>query len=173
MNALAHCVGAAYLPDTDPITELLAAEGVRALSSGLPRAVSAPSDVDGRGAALYGSYLAGTVLAAVGPATHHRICHVLGGAFGLPHASTHSVVLPYVAALMDDRLGRVAEALGVAKASDGLRALAERIGAPTSLAAIGLRAADLPEAVRLVAERVNLPDPDALLRAMFEGGWDR
>jgi maleylacetate reductase len=173
MNALAHCVGAAYLPDTDPITELLAAAGVRALADGLPMAVSDPSDVDSRAVALYGSYLAGTVLATVGTATQHRICHVLGGAFGLPHASTHSVVLPYVAAMMDDRLSRIAAVLGVDKASDGLRALAERIGAPTSLAAIGLRAADLPEAVRLVAERVQLADPDALLRAMFEGRWSR
>src|SRR2546429_951950 len=118
MNALAHCVGGLYLPDTDPITELLAAEGVRALADGLPRAVTQPSDVDGRGDALYGSYLAGTVLAAVGPATHHRICHVLGGAFGLPHASTHSVVLPYVAALMDERLGRAAAVLGATTASE-------------------------------------------------------
>jgi maleylacetate reductase len=82
-------------------------------------------------------------------------------------------VLPYVAAMMDDRLSRIAAVLGVDKASDGLRALAERIGAPTSLTAIGLRAADLPEAVRLVAERVQLADPDALLRAMFEGRWSR
>ena len=173
MNALAHCVGACYLPNTDPITLLLAEEGVRALAGGLPRAVSMPSDVDGRGAALYGAHLAGTVLAAVGAATHHRICHVLGGAYGLPHASTHSVVLPYVAALMDAELGRVALALGADRASDGLRELASRIGAPTSLASIGMRAADVPEAARLVAEHVDVPDPDALLRAMFEGRWDR
>ena len=173
MNALAHCVGAAYLPHTDPITGLLAEEGVRALAGGLPRAVSAPGDMDGRGNALYGSYLAGTVLAAVGPATHHRICHVLGGAYGLPHASTHSVVLPYVAALLDERLGRIASVLGADRASDGLRALAVRIGAPTSLASIGLRAADLPEAVRLVAEQVELDDPAALLQAAYEGRWDR
>jgi alcohol dehydrogenase class IV len=173
MNALAHCVGAAYLPNTDPITELLAAEGVRALADGLPRAVAAPTDVDARADALYGSYLAGTVLAAVGPATHHRICHVLGGAYGLPHASTHSVVLPYVAALHEEQLGRVAAVLGADRASDGLRALAGRMGAPTSLAAIGMRAADLPDAVRLVAEQVDVPDADALLRAMFDGRWDR
>ena len=173
MNALAHCVGAAYLPDTDPITELLAVEGVRALASGLAASVADPSDVDGRAAALYGSHLAGTVLAAVGPATHHRICHVLGGAFGLPHAPTHSVVLPYVAALHDDRLGRVAAVLDAARASDGLRTLAERIGAPTSLASIGLAETDVSRAARLVAERVELDDPDALLWAMFKGGWER
>jgi alcohol dehydrogenase class IV len=173
MNALAHAVGALYLPHTDPITTLLAQEGVRALADGLPRAVAEPSNVDARAGALYGSYLAGTVLAAVGPATHHKICHVLGGAYGLPHASTHSVVLPYIAALHDDRLGRAAAVLGSDHASDGLRALAERIGAPTSLESIGLRAADLPDAIRRVAEQVEIPDPDALLRTMFAGRWPR
>lgn len=171
MNALAHCVGAAYLPSTDPITELLAVEGIRALADGLPRAAAAPTDVDARADALYGSYLAGTVLAAVGPATHHRICHVLGGAYGLPHAGTHSVVLPYVAALHDEQLGRVAATLGTDLTSDGLRALATRMRAPTSLAQIGMRAEDLPDAIRRVAEQIDVPD--TLLPAMFEGRWGR
>lgn len=175
LNALAHCVGALCVPDSDPVTDLLAEEGVRALAGGLPRAVDAPEDLQGRSAALYGSYLAGTVLATVGPGRHHQICHVLGGTYGLPHASTHSVVLPYFSALMDEHLGRVAAVLGADKASDGLRALAERISAPTSLAGIGMRAKDLDEAARLVAARGILDEPTArrLLETMYHGGWER
>lgn len=175
MNAVAHCVGAAYLPHTDPITGLLAEEGIRALADGLPRAVAEPSDVDARADALYGSYLAGTVLATVGSATHHRICHVLGGAYGLPHASTHSVVLPYVARLMDARLERVARVLGVDRAADGIRALAGRIGAPASLARIGMQASDVAEAARLVAAQDILDEATALklLESATDGRWDR
>jgi maleylacetate reductase len=173
MNALAHGVAALYLPGIDPITTLLAQEGVRALASGLSGSVAAPADLDARGEALYGAYLAGAAFAVCGPATHHRICHVLGGAYGLPHAQTHSVVLPYVAALMESRLSGVAAALGTSRAGDGLRALAERIGAPTSLASIGMRASDLKEATELVAEAVDLDDPGGLLEAMYEGRWER
>jgi alcohol dehydrogenase class IV len=173
MNALAHCVAAAYLPGTDPISRLVALEAVRSLAAGLTGSVTNPTDLDARGQALYGAYLAGTAFAVSGPATHHRICHILGGAYGLPHAQTHSVVLPYVAALMDSRLGGVAAALGASNAGDGLRDLAERIGAPTSLAEIGMRADDLKEAIDLVAEQVDLDNPPGLLEAMYEGRWDR
>ncbi|MFL6145234.1 MAG: maleylacetate reductase [Labedaea sp.] len=173
MNALAHCVGAAYLPGTDPITTLVAHAGVRALAAGLPAAVREPSDVDGRAEALFGAYLAGTALAAVGPAVHHRICHVLGGAFGLPHARTHAVVLPYAAALRETELAGVADALGALKASDGLRELAEQIGAPTSLAALGLPAGALGEAADLLAANdvLDLATARDLLGAAYEGEW--
>jgi maleylacetate reductase len=173
LNALAHCVGAGYQPSTDPVTALIAAEGVRALADGLLRSVHEPDDLDARAEAFYGAYLAGSTLAAVGPATHHRICHILGGAYGLPHARTHAVVLPYAAALFDERLGLLADALGNLKASDGLRELAEQLGAPTSLADIGMRAADLDPAAELIAAQGLLPEPAAreFLDAAFHGRW--
>jgi 4-hydroxy-tetrahydrodipicolinate synthase len=34
-------------------------------------------------------------LGAVGMALHHKLCHTLGGLFNLPHAETHTVVLPH------------------------------------------------------------------------------
>jgi alcohol dehydrogenase class IV len=173
MNALAHCVGAAYLPGTDPITLMVAEEGVRALSSGLLRSVREPEDLEARTEALYGSYLAGTALAAVGTATHHRICHMLGGAYGLPHARTHSVVLPYVARLKDDELARVADALGTLKASDGLRELSEQLGCPTSLAELGLPAAELDKAAQLLTAQgiLDLPTARELLHVAYDGEW--
>jgi alcohol dehydrogenase class IV len=173
MNALAHCVGAAYLPGADPITVMIAEEGVRALSSGLLRSVREPDDLEARGAALYGAYLAGTSLAAVGPAIHHRVCHVLGGAYGLPHASTHAVVLPYVAALKEPALAGVADALGALKAADGLRELAEQLGAPTSLAEIGMPVHELDKAAQLVTAQgiLDLPTARELLRVAYAGEW--
>ncbi len=175
MNALAHCVGALYLPDTDPITGLVAEEGIRALAAGLPRSVSSPDDLSARADALYGAYLAGAALAVVGPATHHRICHVLGGAYGLPHSQTHSVVLPYAAALLDVELSRVAAVLSVPRAADGLRDLAVRTGAPISLAEIGMLSSDLDEAAGLIAAQGILDAPAAreFLAAAHKGRWEQ
>ncbi|MET8331578.1 iron-containing alcohol dehydrogenase [Streptomyces sp. NPDC005181] len=47
---------------------------------------------------LYGSYSAGSAFAVAGSGLHHKICHALGGTFDLPHAGTHTAVLPHVLA---------------------------------------------------------------------------
>ncbi len=182
-NALAHCVEGLYAPGTNPIVALQAVEGVRALAGALPAAVEHPDDLDARGRALYGAYLAGVVLAVAGTALHHKLCHILGGTFGLVHGDVNAVVLPHVvaynAAAAPEAIAAVAGALDVRpeEAAEALRALAERIGAPTRLAALGMPS----DGLDLAAERgvvetgsTNPRPPDvaslrALLQRAFEG----
>lgn len=157
MNAMAHCVEAFYAPGANPITDLVAAEGVRVIADALPGVMADPAGVTGRTGLLYGAYLAGSAFAAAGSGLHHKICHVLGGAFGLPHAETHTVLLPHVAAFNEPAVPalrtRVAPALGDVNVTDGLTRLAARIGAPKSLAQIGLAKDDLDMAIKLVLEK--------------------
>jgi maleylacetate reductase len=94
MNAIAHCVEALYAHDGNPIISLMAEEGIRALAASLPKVVSDGKNLEARTDALYGAWLAGVALGSAGMALHHKLCHVLGG-FGLPHAETHSIVLPH------------------------------------------------------------------------------
>jgi maleylacetate reductase len=173
MNAIAHCVEAFYGPGANPITSLLAEEGIRALARGVPVAVSRPGALEGRSDTLYGAYLAGAAFAAAGSGIHHKICHILGGAFNLPHADLHTVVIPHVTAYQEERLphemARVARALNTADPGRGLFDLALEIGAPTALRDIGLRAEDFGEAVRLVQEKLPADDVRGLLEAAFEG----
>jgi maleylacetate reductase len=180
MNALAHCVEALYAKDANPITSLMAGEGVRALVRGIPAAVRDPSDLDARSDALYGAYLAGAALAVVGMALHHRICHVLGGTFGLAHGEVNAVILPHVARFNQpaatDALDRVAAALGVDEAAAGLFDFGRSIGAPTSLAALGMRQDDLSEVARLCFDTpvwnprpVEPSDVLAILEEAFHG----
>jgi alcohol dehydrogenase class IV len=156
MNAVAHCVEALYAREASPIVSLLAEEGIRALASALPAIVRDPPLLEPRGEALYGAFLAGTCLGAVGMALHHKLCHTLGGSFGLPHAETHAVVLPHVVAYnrasASEAMARVARALGVADAAAGLFDLARSAGAPGSLAELGMKEADLPRAAALAVE---------------------
>ncbi len=98
LNGLAHCVDSMWAPRTDPINRAMAAEGIRALAAGLPAVARDPRDLEGRESALYGAYLSAVSFASAGSGLHHKICHVLGGAYNLPHAQTHAVVLPYVLA---------------------------------------------------------------------------
>jgi maleylacetate reductase len=153
VNAIAHAAEGLYTQDRNPIVSLMAEEGIRALGRALPRIVLAPSDTEARSDALYGAWLCGVVLGAVGMALHHKLCHTLGGTFDLPHAETHTVILPhalaYNAAAAPEAMARIAGALGVAEAPSGLHDLVRRLGGPTSLAEIGMpqtgldRAADL------------------------------
>ena len=98
LNALAHCVDSMWAPRTDPIDQALAAEGIRALGAGPARGGRRPAGLDGREQTLYGAYLSAVAFASAGSGLHHKICHVLGGRYDLPHAQTHAVVLPYVLA---------------------------------------------------------------------------
>ena len=153
LNAIAHAVEALYAQDANPVTSMLALDAIRRLSRALPAVIVDPADVEARSEALYGAWACGTCLGSVGMSLHHKLCHVLGGSFDMPHADTHAVVLPHVAAFnrgaAPGALGRVAQALSAPDAAEGLYDLAVRLGAPTSLRDIGLEASSLDRAADL------------------------
>jgi maleylacetate reductase len=153
MNAIAHCVEGLYSEVANPMVSLMAEEGIRALGRSLPHVVRKLDDVEARSDALYGAWLAGITLGSVGMALHHKLCHTLGGTFNLPHAETHTIILPhalaYNAAAAPDAVRRVAQALGVTDAVRGLYDLVVSIGAPTALKDIGMPAEGIERAVTL------------------------
>lgn len=163
-NALAHAVEALYDPGADPVTRWMAEEGARAMLRALPLVQRDGHDLRARTGALYGAWLCGAALGAATMGLHHKICHVLGGSAGLPHADTHAIVLPYVIAFNQSAAARVgeiiAEELGLSPAGESLRALANRLGVPLSLREIGLDESLLPElAERIAAAAPSNPRP--------------
>jgi maleylacetate reductase len=161
LNALAHAVDSLWAPRADPINRAMASEGMRALVPGLRGLRADTKDLHAHERVLYGTYLSGVALASAGAGMHHKICHVLGGTFNLPHAPTHAVVLPYVAAYNTaadpDSAARIAEALGTPHAAPGLWDLARQVGAPGSLGEIGFT----EDAVDLAAELATAAIPDS------------
>jgi alcohol dehydrogenase class IV len=111
--------------------------------------------LDARSEALYGAWLCGVALGSAGMALHHKLCHVLGGSFNLPHAETHSIVLPHAMRYNHDAapeaMRRIARALGGADAPGAIYDLEAGLGIPMKLAEIGMREADLERAARLAA----------------------
>ncbi|KRF33775.1 Maleylacetate reductase [Yonghaparkia sp. Soil809] len=184
LNAMAHCVEAYWTEASNPIVRLIATEGVQALAEGL-RGLAGTERASGASAAdagtdtaaarerlLYGSFLAGMAFATAGSGLHHKICHALGGAFDLPHAQTHAVVLPHVLAFnavaAPESAAMMARALGADDAVAGLRDLASAIGAPRGLAELGLTREQLTEAIDLVAGRLPIANPRPVDRADVE-----
>jgi maleylacetate reductase len=172
-NALAHAVEALYAAGCNPVTSLIALEGVRAIARSLPTVMSDPSDVGGRSDLLYGAYLSGVALGATSAGLHHKLCHVLGGTFNLVHADAHAAVLPHAVAFnapaLPDEMARLADAAGMpgGDPAAALWDLATASNVPTSLAALGLRQQDLPEIAAQAADEIAdnpVPvDADALL----------
>jgi maleylacetate reductase len=182
LNAIAHAVEALYARDRNPVTDLMAEDGIRALARALPDIIRDSSNNEARSDALYGAWLCGICLGCVGMALHHKLCHTLGGMFDLPHAETHSVILPYATRYntqaAPEAVAKVARALNVDDAAAGLRHLAQEIGAPLSLAAIGLRRDAIGDAAVQAASNpywnpapVTLAGIRSLLTDALDGVW--
>ena len=179
LNALAHCVDGLWGPRADPINTALTTEGIRTLATGLPAVLDRPGDVDARERVQYGAYIAAVGFASAGSGLHHKICHVLGGAYHLPHAQTHAIVLPHVLAFnaphAPEAAARIATALGVSDAVDGLVRLYARLKAPTALKDLGLPEADLDEATDLILPAVPPSNPRPVTRAdlreLLQAAW--
>jgi alcohol dehydrogenase class IV len=180
MNAIAHAVEALYSHEGNPIISLMAEEGIRAMASALPKILEQPRDSNARGDALYGAWLCGIALGSAGMALHHKLCHVLGGSFNLPHAETHSIVLPHAVrynhAAAPEAMARIETALGAEDAAAGIFDLEKKLGLPLRLADIGMKEADLERAARIATE-APYPNPRKveyapvleLLRNAYEG----
>ncbi len=179
INAIAHAAEGLYAQDANPIISLMAEEGIRALGQGIGKVVERLDDQEARGECLYGAWLCGAVLGSVGMALHHKLCHTLGGTFNLPHAETHTIVLPHALAYnreaAPEAMKRIARALGSDDAAQGAFDLARNNGAPTSLKAIGLTEGDIDIAIDLALEKPYWnprPLERAPLRALLEAAYE-
>lgn len=178
LNAIAHAVEALYARDRNPLSDQLALGGIRAFVTGLPGVVAAPGDLDAREQTLFGSWLCGTVLAQVGMALHHKLCHTLGGRFNLPHAETHAILLPHTAAYNEvaasAALAPLAELLG-GSVGNGLYDFAATLGAPQALKDLGVVETDLDEAAELAVTNPYWnprPIEKVAIRALLQGAWE-
>ena len=179
MNAIAHCVEALYAQDANPITSLMAEEGIRTLASSLPLVVMEPQDLEARAEALYGAWLAGACLGNVGMALHHKLCHTLGGSYNLPHAETHTVILPHAVHYNRDAapkaMVRITLALEGADPAGGLYDLAKAIGAPLALKDLGMKESALDEAAQIAIRNPYYnprPIEHAAIRQFLQDAWE-
>lgn len=142
MNAIAHAVEALYARERNPVISLMATEAIGALAAALPTIAVEPDNREARAKALYGAWLCGICLGSVGMALHHKLCHTLGGSFDLPHAETHTVILPhalaYNAPAIPDVMRGLRDVLETDDPAMALYDLAGRVGARRALADIGM-----------------------------------
>ncbi|WP_299775085.1 maleylacetate reductase [uncultured Tateyamaria sp.] len=178
MNAIAHAVEALYAEEANPVLSLMAEDGIAKMVAALGRVQAAPQDGDARTDALYGAWLCAICLGSGGVALHHKLCHVLGGSFNLPHAETHTVVLPHALAYNALAIPEAMKALRRATASDtpaaALFDVAKSGGAPTSLRELGMPEDAIAQAIQITLENPYY-NPRPLeadsLRATLQAAW--
>ena len=179
LNAMAHAAEGLYAQNRSPISTLMALEGLRAFRDALPRVLDNPDDLQARGETLYGAWLCGTVLGTVGMALHHKLCHTLGGSFGLPHAETHAVILPHAIAYNEQaataELAPIAEIFGGTTPGAALYAFAARMNAPLALRDLGMAEADLDRATDIATQNPYWnprPVEAGALRGLLQAAWE-
>ena len=161
MNAIAHCVEAAYAPERNPVTTWFATEGIKRLAASLSIVVKAPNDRVARSDALFGAHLAGRALDMTSMGLEHKLAHVMGGRFGLNHSEAHAALVPWVTAYnapsAPDAMSEIAGALGVSDGAQGLIDLARRLGI-RPLGQLGFTKDGIPEAAELILS-MKFPNP--------------
>lgn len=134
---------------------LLALEGIKALAESLPTIITDSQNVFARSKAQYGAWLCATCLGSVGMALHHKLCHTLGGSFNLPHAETHTIVLPHALAYNAPAIPEVMRKLAeVFPESDGdaikgLNVLLTKLKVKRGLKEFGMQKGDVEKAAEI------------------------
>jgi len=177
MNALAHCIEALYVPKSNPLTSQIALTGIEMLYRALKKLVDEPADLEARTQAAYGATIGGLMVNSVGIGMHHRICHVLGGRFQVPHGESNCVVLPHVlaynAAAIPEACAMMESVMG-AHPAVALQRLVRDLGAPVSLRELGVPADSIAAIADESFPHIDhnpLPVDDAAVLRLLEAAW--
>ena len=177
LNAIAHGVEALYAPDRNPVIEQMCLAAFRSFSDALPVVMKDPSNLQARGQVLCGAWLCSIALGYVSMALHHKLCHVLGGSFGMPHAETHAVMISHSTAFnavaVPELLKPIGDIFG-GSPGGGLYDFAKSLSAPMSLAELGFAETDIDKAADIATlNPYTNPRPFGRdeIRALLQDAW--
>jgi maleylacetate reductase len=187
MNALAHCVEAAWSPRRTPEAEAIALAGASAIARWLPLVVERPDDREARAGMFEGACLAGRSLHNAGMGVHHGLAQLLGGRTRVAHGLLNAVLLAHTVRfnepVVPDAVARLGAAIGVpgdgartgatAEAIDRLRA---SLGLPAGLHEVGVGEEDLDAVARLSQSSASIqgnprPVSEQDARALLQAAW--
>jgi maleylacetate reductase len=177
MNALAHCIEALYVPKSNPLTNQLALTGIDMLYRALKKLADEPADLEARTQAAYGATIGGLMVNSVGIGMHHRICHVLGGRFEVPHGQSNCVVLPHVLAYNASAIPEACAAMELvmgAHPAVALHRLARDLAAPAALSDLGVPADSIAAIAVESLHHIDhnpLPVDEASVLTLMQAAW--
>ena len=180
-NSISHAVSSFLGKDANPVSNMYSENGIQRMSAALVKLASDPLDIDARSEAMHGAWLCGMTLMSSGTTIHHKIAHVLGGGFDLPHGPTHAVVLPHSTSYNRNAAPEAMRGIARAFGDEDMDAplalfeLLSKSGALSGLKDLGLSESVLDEAAdRIMIDRYfNLRDYDrTAIRTLLQDAWE-
>lgn len=163
MDAFAHCLEAYSSPFYHPMSQGIALEGMRLVKENLPLVVADGSNIAAR-AEMMSAAAMGAVAFQKGLGAIHALSHPIGAVYNTHHGMTNAVVMPPVLMMnrpvIEDRIARAADYMGISGGFDGfydfVLKLRADLGVPDKLSALGVGRDRIDEMTAMALE-----DPSA------------
>lgn len=159
LDALTHAVESYVSRAHNPIADGQALSAVGLVCSHLRETMNHPLDLGARGKMAQASLQAGMAFTNAILGATHAMSHQVGGLIDAPHGVVNAVLLSHVVSFnalgSPERYRPLAEVFGLSESrapveqmaralAAYIRALADRVGVPKGLAALGVTEADIP-----------------------------
>ena len=159
LDAFAHCVEAYSSPHYHPMSQGIALEGMRLVTTYLPRAYATPDDLEARAHMMSAAAMGATAFQK-GLGAIHAMSHPVGAVFNTHHGTTNAVCMPAVLAFNADtirnRFDQAAAYLGIHGGFDGfcdfVQQFNESFAIPRTLTEMGVSADRLDDLVAMALE---------------------
>jgi len=159
LDAFAHCVEAYSSPHYHPMSQGIALEGMRLVTTYLPRAYATPDDLEARAHMMSAAAMGATAFQK-GLGAIHAMSHPVGAVFNTHHGTTNAVCMPAVLAFNADAIGgrfdQAAAYLGIDGGFDGfcefVQQFNDSFAIPRTLTEMGVSADRLDDLVAMALE---------------------
>ena len=159
LDAFAHCVEAYSSPHYHPMSQGIALEGMRLVTTYLPRAYATPDDLEARAHMMSAAAMGATAFQK-GLGAIHAMSHPVGAVFNTHHGTTNAVCMPAVLAFNADairgRFDQAAAYLGIDGGFDGfcefVQQFNDSFAIPRTLTEMGVSADRLDDLVAMALE---------------------
>ena len=159
LDAFAHCVEAYSSPHYHPMSQGIALEGMRLVTTYLPRAYAAPDDLEARAHMMSAATMGATAFQK-GLGAIHAMSHPVGAVFNTHHGTTNAVCMPAVLAFNADAIrGRFDHAAAYLRIDGGFDGFCEFVqqfndsfAIPRTLTEMGVSADRLDDLVAMALE---------------------
>ena len=159
LDAFAHCVEAYSSPHYHPMSQGIALEGMRLVTTYLPRAYATPDDLEARAHMMSAAAMGATAFQK-GLGAIHAMSHPVGAVFNTHHGTTNAVCMPAVLAFNADairgRFDQAAAYLGIDGGFDGfcefVQQFNDSFAIPRTLTKMGVSADRLDDLVTMALE---------------------
>jgi alcohol dehydrogenase class IV len=171
LDALSHAIEAYMSVDSNPLTDVLALEAIRLISTNLPVAFANGENLEARSTMSLGALIAGITISSAGTCAGHAAAYAFAVKYRVSHGLSCAIALPYImeynAMACPSKLASVAEAMGekvsdltlhdvASRAAVSVMRLIKETGIPYRLKDLNVPKEDIPNLAKGMLKNTRL-----------------